>query len=42
MLVHLYGNKIGIFAELNFFNTMVSLILGIPGVCMTILTEKFL
>lgn len=42
ILVHLYGDKIGISAELNLFNTMVSLILGIPGVCMTVLAEKFL
>lgn len=42
MLMHFYGEKIGVHISLNLFNTMISLILGIPGVCMTILTEKFL
>lgn len=42
LLLHFYGDKIGIITELNFFNTMISLILGIPGVCMLALTEKFL
>ena len=42
LLIHFYGEKIGFAAELNFFNTMISLILGLPGACMVALTEKFL
>lgn len=42
MLINFYGEKIGIFTEMNFFNTMISLIMGIPGTIMIILTEQFL
>ena len=42
LLLHYYGDKIGIVPQLNIFNTMVSLVLGIPGVTMLALTEKFL
>ncbi len=42
LLLYFYGEKIGMTLELNFFNTMISLILGIPGVCMMLLTGQFL
>ncbi len=42
LLLCFYGDKIGITAELNLFNTMISLILGIPGVILTVLTGIFL
>lgn len=42
VLINMYGEKIGIFTEMNFFNTMMSLVLGIPGTVMLILTEQFL
>lgn len=34
ILLHFFGSSIGFAPQLNLFNTMVSLILGIPGVIM--------
>lgn len=40
--VHFVGDGIGISLTLNLFNTMVSLILGIPGVVMLVVLNVFI
>lgn len=42
MLMHYYGNYIGFSPPLNLFNTMVSLVLGVPGVILIAAVNLFL
>ena len=41
ILIHYFGNHIGITAPLNIFNTAVSIILGIPGTALIAFVNKF-
>lgn len=42
VLMHYFGNHIGFTPPLNLFNTMVSLVLGIPGVILITAVNMFL
>jgi pro-sigmaK processing inhibitor BofA len=42
LAVHFLGGYIGLYLPLNFFTAAVSLILGMPGVMIITLAEKFL
>ncbi len=42
MLMHYFGSHIGFSPPLNLFNTMISLVLGIPGVILITAVNMFL
>lgn len=42
ILMHYFGSHVGFSPSLNLFNTMVSLVLGIPGVILITAVNMFL
>jgi len=40
--IHFWGHYIGLAIEINLFNTLISLVLGAPGVIAVSLIDKFL
>lgn len=42
VLISIYGNKFGVNLPLSYFNTAVSLVLGIPGVAILIIGQFIL
>lgn len=41
LLLHYFGEGLGYQPSLNLFNTMTALILGVPGVIMMLIINKF-